>query len=315
MRPQRVLAPDRVGQRVRRAEPAVSITQEQLGRIAVIAAVSIHSDAVIEDREIGSPVAVEVVRDDDRGAHVDRPFDQLRRVSEPAIPYAGEHAQRGLRESVFGRRAVVVLGAPSRENIVAAIAVEICDGMHESKRAEVRLGDHARKGDPRERLTFGCGTAEQRYAEGCHEGLRQHRYYPCVPVRPRPPVVAPHAPATQTCTRCSDPVRRSPSSPPPTPLSVSSRSRSSFTFPKLPPLTIRLAAIRCIDRVSGLFRHASRFTSRNDAPVVVIHDSRPPASNAAHRLYRSFGADRVEVILVEAVTAFRVVSVMATRAA
>ena len=190
MRPQRVLAPDGVGQRVRRAEPAVPITQEQLRRIAVLASVSIHSDALIEDREIGSPVAVEVIGDHDCGAHVDRSFDQLRRVSEPTIPYAGEHAQRGLRESVFGRRAAVVIGAPSRENIVAAIAVEVCNGMYEFEPSEIGLGDDARKGDPRRRLCCGCGTAEQRCTEGCHEELRQHGYYSCVPARPRPPVVA-----------------------------------------------------------------------------------------------------------------------------
>ena len=50
--------------------------------------------------------------------------------------------------------------------------------------------------------------------------------------------------------------------------SVSSPSRSSFRPAKLPPLTVRLAAVRCIERAKGLFRHASRITSRNDAPVV-----------------------------------------------
>ena len=39
-------------------------------------------------------------------------------------------------------------------------------------------------------------------------------------------------------------------------------------IPELPPLTVRVAAVRCIDRASGLFRHASRITNRNDAPDV-----------------------------------------------
>ena len=43
---------------------------------------------------------------------------------------------------------------------------------------------------------------------------------------------------------------------------------SSFRSPKLPPLTLRLAAVRYIERASGLFRQASRITSRNDAPAV-----------------------------------------------
>ena len=40
--------------------------------------------------------------------------------------------------------------------------------------------------------------------------------------------------------------------------SVSSPSRPSFRSAKLPPLTVRVAAVRCIERASGLFRHASR---------------------------------------------------------
>ena len=39
---------------------------------------------------------------------------------------------------------------------------------------------------------------------------------------------------------------------------VSSPSRSSFRSPKLPPLTLLRATVRCIDRASGLFRHASK---------------------------------------------------------
>ena len=50
--------------------------------------------------------------------------------------------------------------------------------------------------------------------------------------------------------------------------SVSSPSRSSFRSAKLQPLTVRVAAVRCIEHASGLFRHASRITSRNDAPDV-----------------------------------------------
>ena len=55
--------------------------------------------------------------------------------------------------------------------------------------------------------------------------------------------------------------------------SVSSPSRSSFRSPKLPPLTVRVAAVRCIERASGLFRHASSSTSRNDAPDVATSRS------------------------------------------
>ena len=47
---------------------------------------------------------------------------------------------------------------------------------------------------------------------------------------------------------------------------VSTPSRSSFRSAQLPPLTVRVAAVRCIDRASGWFRRASRSTSRNDAP-------------------------------------------------
>ena len=36
----------------------------------------------------------------------------------------------------------------------------------------------------------------------------------------------------------------------------------------LPPLTVRAAAVRCIERASGLFRQASRITNRNDVPDV-----------------------------------------------
>ena len=50
--------------------------------------------------------------------------------------------------------------------------------------------------------------------------------------------------------------------------SVSSPSRSSFKSAKLPPLMLRLVAVRCIDRASGLFRHASGTTTRNDASDV-----------------------------------------------
>ena len=39
-------------------------------------------------------------------------------------------------------------------------------------------------------------------------------------------------------------------------------------LPELPPLTLRLATVRYIDRASGLFRHASRITSRSRAPTV-----------------------------------------------
>ena len=50
--------------------------------------------------------------------------------------------------------------------------------------------------------------------------------------------------------------------------SVSSPSRSSFRSATLPPLTVRVAAVRYIERASGLFRHVSRIRSRNDAPDV-----------------------------------------------
>ena len=119
VRPPRVFPPDRIRQRGRRAEPSVPITREQLRRIAVSEAVFVHEDTPVEDRKVGPAVAVEVVRGHDRGASVDRPFDQLRRVPEAAVARADEHAQWRLPESLLGCRARGVVLASSRENVVA----------------------------------------------------------------------------------------------------------------------------------------------------------------------------------------------------
>ena len=47
-----------------------------------------------------------------------------------------------------------------------------------------------------------------------------------------------------------------------------SPSRSSFRSPKLPPLTVRVAAVRCIERASGLFRHASNTIRFNPSATI-----------------------------------------------
>ena len=79
LRPQLVLATDGVRQRFGWPEASVLITQEQLRRIAVSASVFLHEDVPVEDREVRLAVAVEIVHDHDRAAHVDRAFDQFRR--------------------------------------------------------------------------------------------------------------------------------------------------------------------------------------------------------------------------------------------
>ena len=89
------------------------------------------------------------------------------------------------------------------------------------------------------------------------------------------PAAAPGTPAAPTYTGCSDPSRPPPSSPPPPHTPPASRPPAA-TRPgprSYPRLTLRRALVRCIDRASGLFRHASRSTSRNDAPAVATRRS------------------------------------------
>ena len=146
VRPQLVLAPDRVRQRVGRPKPAVRTTQEQLRRIAVSAAYLADVDARIEDGEIRPPVAVEIIRDHDRIAHVDRPFDQRWGLCQIAVFFTDEHVQPRLRQSLLRRpRVGAVLLTPSREDIVSAIAVEIGNGEHEIEPAEAGLHCHTGK--------------------------------------------------------------------------------------------------------------------------------------------------------------------------
>ena len=125
---------------------------------------------------------LKIVRDHDRVAHVDRPFDQLRRVSEAAVPHADQHLQRRLlRDSVLRRHAAAV--GPSREDVVASVTVEICDGMHEFEVAKTRVGDDAREGDPGRRLRVYRGTAKQGSADGCCQLPPKHGCHSCVPAR------------------------------------------------------------------------------------------------------------------------------------
>ena len=137
--PQLVLAFDCVGQRVRSLERSILTAQQQLRRVAVSATVLVHVDTVIEDREVGPAIAVEVRRDHNRVARLNRSFNQLRRVPETAVPLTGEHVQHRLREALLGGRAGAVLYKPSRENVFAAVAIEICDGEHEIEPAETRF--------------------------------------------------------------------------------------------------------------------------------------------------------------------------------
>ena len=115
VRPQRVLAPDRVRQRLRQMQLPVRTAQPQLRRIAYSDTLLEHVDAGVEDREIDLTVAVEVARDHDRAAHVDRACDQLRRVPEAAVPDADERAERRLRQAVLSRGVILqVLGRGRR---------------------------------------------------------------------------------------------------------------------------------------------------------------------------------------------------------
>ncbi len=133
-----VLPFDRIGQRGRRPEHAVVMAQEQLRRIAVPRAVRVHVCTGVEDREVVPAVAVEVVGDHDRVARLDRPLDQLRGGSEAPVPGADEHVQWRLREAVLGRRSDGVLDASSNDEIVPAIAVQICDREDEVEPARGR---------------------------------------------------------------------------------------------------------------------------------------------------------------------------------
>ena len=160
VRAQLVLASDRVGQRVRRPEPAVRTAQEQLRRIPVATAHLAHVNARVEDGEVRVPVAVEVGRDQDRVARIDRPFDQLRRRGQTAVLPAGEHVQRRLCESVLGRSIEAVLLAPPRHDVVPAVAVEIGDGEHEIEPPETRVGGDPREADAGSGLCISQGAAE-----------------------------------------------------------------------------------------------------------------------------------------------------------
>ena len=144
--PQLVLAPDRVRERVRPPQAPVRAAEQQLRRIAVTEALRADVDTVVEDREVGAPVVVEVCRERNRIARVDRPFDQLGCVCQAAVARCNEHAQRRLRESFLGRRVALVLIEPAREDIVAPVAVEVRNGEHEVEPAQAGLGDDAGEG-------------------------------------------------------------------------------------------------------------------------------------------------------------------------
>ena len=138
-----MLAFGRVSQRVRRPERSAPTAQEQLWRVAVSGVVLVHVEAVVVHCQVHLSVAVEVIRNRDRGARLNRPFNQLRGVSEASVLLTGEHAQCRLCESVLGCRTDVVLMLPPGEDVVATVAVEIHDRDHEIEPTEPGLRDDA----------------------------------------------------------------------------------------------------------------------------------------------------------------------------
>ena len=141
-KPQGVLAPDCVRQRLRRAQPSVRPAQEQLRRIAYSDTLADDVNAGVEDREIDPAVAVEVVRDHDRKATSIVPSTSsgaCLKLPSPTLTNrrSGDFVNRS-------SRALYIPGTQTRGHR-PAVAVEIRDGDNVIEHAETGLRDDARR--------------------------------------------------------------------------------------------------------------------------------------------------------------------------